>query len=429
MNSPGFDGALHAQTAALRFVCASADPARAPWLQRTLGQTGIVDAAPADSAALLAGIAQRETAAVFVDFAEHDASALAQSARNAFPGVPIVALGTLSSPVSAVLALRAGVRDFIDVNGPPADVLAAVERVLEARRDTPAESPRHEPAHRHGKLTVLLGARAGMGVSTLAAHLAVALQRHGEAARRCTALIDLGLPTGDTALLLDTQGTLHFFDAVRNLRRFDQTFVNAAFARHASGLAFTTLPADLTAMRAISFASVVATLDRLRVFFDHLIVDLGAMSNPEFVAQVARAADNAWVVCDPNVTSAVSAMAMIEALRGVEPEQTAADHADPAPLNLGLVVNKFDAALNFGADQVAQRLGVPLVGVLPQRAQALGRAVNQGRLLSECAERDPYVRALAPFVALLAGEADATRPAASAASHLAHFLPHFLRRS
>lgn len=226
-----------------------------------------------------------------------------------------------------------------------------------------------------------------MGVSTLAANLAVSVQKRGASAGKTTALLDLGLPAADSALLLDTRSELHFVDAVRNLCRFDETFVNTAFARHASGLALTTLPANLAAMRAISFASAVSTLNRLHVYFDHQIVDLSGFSNLEFVAQVVAAADTVWLVCDANVASAVSTMALIDTLRGHASEPNDA----PAP-RLGLVVNQFDAALNFGADQLTARLDLPLVAVLPERAQALGRAVNQGRLLSDIAERDPYVR-------------------------------------
>jgi pilus assembly protein CpaE len=78
------------------------------------------------------------------------------------------------------------------------------------------------------------------------------------------------------------------------------------------------------------------------------------------------------------------------------------DTAD-APQKLQLVVNKFDPMLQFGAEQIAERLGLPLLAVLPARAQALGRAVNQGRLLADIAERDAYVRALDPLVARLGG--------------------------
>jgi pilus assembly protein CpaE len=109
------------------------------------------------------------------------------------------------------------------------------------------------------------------------------------------------------------------------------------------------------------------------------------------------------------------------------------DALSSASAKPGLVVSKFDAALNFGADQLAERLNLPLVAVLPARAQALGRAVNQGRLLAQCAERDPYVRALAPLVARLSGGlAEAPRPkehARRVPMNIAQLLPNFLRRS
>ncbi|BBQ00005.1 fimbrial protein [Burkholderia sp. SFA1] len=407
----------------LRFLCASPDAARHDWLRRALADAGAVDAAPCEAAALVARIGETAPAIVFVDFSVNaDASALAQAAREAYPDVPIVALGTLATPASALTALRAGVRDFADVDSPPADVLAIAQRLAAER-----PAPRGESPSRHGKVTVLLGARVGVGVSTLAANLAVSLHRRGASANRSTALLDLGLPAADSALLLDTRSELHFVDAVRNLRRFDETFVTTAFARHASGLALTTLPADLAEMRAISFASAMSLLTRLRAYFDHQIVDLGGFTNTEFIGETLRAADEAWLVCDPNVASAVSALSLLDALRPADD--------DAAFPTIGLVVNKFDAALNFGADQMAERLRLPLVAVLPERAQALGRAVNQGRLLVESAERDPYARALLPLVARLHGEtSEAPTPGPKArtrntAMNIGQFLPNFLKRS
>jgi pilus assembly protein CpaE len=255
-------------------------------------------------------------------------------------------------------------------------------------------------------MTVLLGARVGMGVSTLAANLAVRVQKRGAAALKTSALLDLGIPAADSSVLLDTQGEFNFVDAVRNLRRFDQTFVHTAFGRHASGLAVTTLPADLTAMREVSYASAVNLVNRLRTFFDHQIVDLGGFTNLEFVAQMVRAADNAWLVCDPNVASVVSAMELLEGLRVHDADARVSRdrEAANAPQKLHLVVNKFDPTLQFGAGQIAERLGLPLLAVLPARALALGRAVNQGRLLADIAERDAYVRALDPLIARLGGQ-------------------------
>lgn len=396
----------------MRFLCVCADAGRRAWLSRALGTLGQIEHAPFDPVALVPKIATLSASLVFIDFGRvpleaseasaESATAVAAAVRDAFPGLAIVALGSLQQSASAIAALRAGVRDFIDVEGDPAEALRITKQLIE-QASLSAQTERM--ANRRGKITVLLGARIGVGVSTLAANLAVKLQKGDAAALKTVALLDLGIPAADSSVLLDTQSEFNFVDAVRNLRRFDQTFVHTAFGRHTSGLAVTTLPADITSMREVSYASAVNLLNRLRTFFDHQIVDLGGFTRLEFVAQVVRAADNVWLVCDPNVASAVSAMELLEGLRMHDIDvRTSKDHdAGDAQQKLHLIVNKFDATLHFGAEQIAERLGLPLLAVLPARTQALGRAVNQGRLLADIAERDAYIRALDPLVARLGG--------------------------
>ena len=427
-----------------RFLCVCADAGRRAWLTRALGTLGQIEHVPFDPVALVPKIAALGASLVYIDFGRapleapqasvESATAIAAAVRDAFPGLAIVALGSLQHSGSAIAALRAGVRDFIDVEGEPEEALRITKQLLE-QASLSAQAQR--VANRHGKITVLLGARIGVGVSTLAANLAVKLQKRDAAALRTAALLDLGIPAADSSVLLDTQSEFHFVDAVRNLRRFDQTFVHTAFGRHASGLAVTTLPTDLASMREVSYASAVSLLNRLRTFFDHQLVDLGGFTNLEFIGQVVQAADNVWLVCDPNVASAVSAVELLEGLR----EHDAQSQAD-APQKMHLIVNKFDATLHFGAEQIAERLGLPLLAVLPSRTQALGRAVNQGQLLAEIAERDPYVRALDGLLARLGGgkapEAGTPGPASEGATPIAftdaangvkRFLSTFKKRS
>ncbi|MGU7779837.1 fimbrial protein [Burkholderia sp. PU8-34] len=409
------------------FVCASQQDRHVSWLGATLVSAGAVEAAPLEPTALAQRISGHNPAIVFIDFsgAQAAASAAAAAVRLAHPGLPIVALGTLAEPESALAALRAGVRDFIDVSGPADDALRITRGLL--------EHVGGEPANRHGKLVALLGARAGMGVSTLAANLAVWLQKRatsGAAASgaaafgataphgRQTALVDLGLPAGDSALFLNTRCEFHFVEAVRNLRRIDRTFVNTALTRHASGVALTTLPPNLADLRDVSYASSVGLLNRLRAFFDQQIVDLGGFSNREFVAQIAAATDEAWLVCDQGVASIVSAVDLLEGLR-----DTGVDIG-----KVRLVVNQYDPELNLTPGQIAERLGIGLLATLPARRVPIGHAANQGRLIVDTAERDPYVRALEPLAERLTGVAAAPR-AVSGLSALKRFIQPLSKRS
>ncbi|KVT19271.1 fimbrial protein [Burkholderia sp. MSMB1078WGS] len=380
------------------FVCASQHEAHVRWLADTLVSAGAVEVASLEPGMLAQRITGLNPALVFIDFTDGSAAAsiAAAAIRATHPGLPIVALGSLAKPESTLAALRAGVRDFIDVSAPPEDALRTTRGLL---------ANVGEPASRHGKLLALLGARAGMGVSTLAANLAVWLQKRaaasgvdgvpngGTPAGRQTALVDLGLPAGDGALFLNTRCEFHFIDAVHNLRRIDRTFVNTALSRHESGVALTTLPADLGALRDVSYASCAGLLNRFRAFFDQQIIDLGGFSNREFVAQITNSADEAWLVCDQGVASIVSAADLLTGLRdaGVNTDR------------VRLVVNQYDPALDLSPAQIAERLGLSLVGTLPSRRVAIGHAANRGRLIVDTAERDPYVRALELLAARLPG--------------------------
>ena len=339
------------------------------------------------------------------------ASAAASAVRTAYPGLQIVAIGSLAEPESALAALRAGVRDFIDLSAPAADALRITRQVIDNLV---------EPVSRHGHVTALLGARIGMGVSTLAANLAVMLHRRDVAQGRQAALLDLGLPAGDGSLLLNTRSEFSFVDAVRNLRRFDQTFVHTALSHHESGLALTSLPPNLADMREVSYSSSISLLNRLRAFFDQQIIDLGGFTNNEFIGHVVQSADETWLVCDQGVASIVSAVGVLDALRehGVDTAK------------VGLIVNKFDPDLGLAAAQIAQRLDIALLTTLPERRVPLGQAVNQGHLLAETSARDPYVRALEPLIERLGG---ATRAGAtggkSAFVALKRFIPTTTKRS
>jgi pilus assembly protein CpaE len=404
------------------FVLASNDAAHVFWLSNSLQGAGAVEPSALDPAAVVQMIGVINPSIVFLDFTGEQAAAAGEAAagiRAVYPEMPIVALGAMTDANSALAALRAGVRDFVDAKGAGTDALRITRDVLANLSDV---------VTRRGKLTVLLGARIGVGVSTLAANLAYMLQSHqksqspreSEPPRRRhsdhpVALLDLGLPANDGTLHLNTRCDFNFVDAVRNVRRVDQTFVHTALSRHSSGLALMTLPFDLAEMREVSFSGAIGLVNRLRSFFDQQVVDLGGFSNSEFTAHMARAADEVWLVCDQGVASIVSAAALLDELKGLDVDIS----------SIRLVINKFDPGFSLTPEQVAERLQVPLMAVIPARAVPLGRAINQGKLLAESAERDPYVRALDGLLEQLLPDDDARvahRAGIGARLHLSRFL-------
>lgn len=397
--------ALNEMTALSRFVLCSENNEQAEWLGNTLGKWGVLWQEHCDLAVLLPRVIELNPLLVLLDFSGHrarDGSAtsrsedsaeviarsieLAQALRAAAPALPLVAIGTMAYAEGALAAWRAGVSDFIDISAASDEAREVIQRVLtKTVVDIPAPVKR-------GQLVTLLGARAGVGTSTLAVHLADLLQRRIQpknTAKQGTGvsrigLLDLGLPAGDGKLYLSTTGNFDFAEAVRNLRRLDETLVHTALARSAGNVTVISLPLNLSDMRTVSHHGALALLDRLRMFFDVLIADLGGFSNQEFVANLTGAADHVWMVTDQSIGALVS---LADAVKALEP-------VPPSDQKRQLIVTRYDERFGMAASQIAERFKLPLLAVLPERTRKLTASANEGKLLHEVAPRDAYVRAV-----------------------------------
>lgn len=376
------------ETGAETYLFASSNGSHITWLTDALGRLGSVVVLAPDTKSIDERISLLGPVAVFLDFSPDQsttASQLHQRLKRDWPALPVLATGVSAEPAAMLAALRAGVDDFIDISAPPPEAVNTLKMLLERRSSLQSGT--------RGCTLALLGARAGLGVTTLGASLALTLNDQltqtptrppGRSARQGVALLDLGLPARDGLLYLDTQSGFSFVDGVRNLRRLDQTLLHTALAHHTSGVAVLPLPSSLAQVREISHADSVALIKRLGDFFDFQIADLGGFSTIDFVAQTVREAQCSWVVCDQSIGAIVSTATMLKELRtrGVETER------------LSLVVNKFDNHVGLTAKDIAERLELPLRHVLPARGTTLLAAASRGEMLVRTARNDPYSQAV-----------------------------------
>ncbi len=397
-----------------------------------VGELGLLTQESLSNESLAPRIAQLQPQIVFLDFTVDvalpgkllHAAEQARLLRKLMPTLPLVAVGTLFQAESAISALRAGVSDFIDIEQNPGEAHEVVQRILGDAGLTSSKTGLRS--------VVLLGARAGVGTSTLAVHLSallqqrltqIALSRQGARAERGqraapeplklderVGLLDLGLPVGDCLLYLNLNGELDVAEAARNLRRLDETLLNSALAHSEDGVSVLALPRDLEQMRDVSHADSLVLFDRMREHFGFIVTDAGGFTHPEFIAGLVRSADETWLVTDQSVGSLVSLASTLRDLEQHHIEQS----------RLRLIVNRYDERYGMTAEQIAQRFKLKLAGILPDRTLQLMTCSNLGQLLHEQSERDVYVKAVRAQAERLAG---GNAPAADGGAWLKSLLP------
>lgn len=425
-----------------RVVLVTQSSSHAFWLASALGSDAEVIPVAGDLATLHTAISAPGLGVVIVDFSApmtEAAIVLVSDLRASFPGVVIMGSGSAVEPASMRAALRCGVAEFIDWDASEGEASAAIRHQMQARSQLPA-AVALEPETKGFSLP-LLGARVGMGVTTLATHLAVMFQEmhaydmRGSKNRKQiarpfgasqlpldesahAALLDLGLPARDGLLYLGIAGDFSFVDAVQNTRRLDATLIDSAFAKHSTGTVTLAWPSDLGMLREVSPAAAAGVVNTLKSLLGVQVIDLGGMVQADFLAPMLRESGSGWVVCDQSLGGIVSTAQMLKEL----------DAKGVSRSTLKLVLNRFNAQAGLPAKEVAQRLGLELLHVVPDRSTVLLNAASCGQLLSQSLRGDPYVTCVRSMArALLSGTVAADKVAAPASGVLGQWAKRLRR--
>ncbi|MBL6933238.1 MAG: P-loop NTPase, partial [Rhodospirillales bacterium] len=148
-----------------------------------------------------------------------DIDALAQVCQ---PDTRVIALGDINDVNLFRHLMDMGVQDYLLKPVSAEDLNEAVSRVDDV------ETQGTDDDERQGRLIAVIGARGGVGASTVAANIAW-MMAHQQGQR--VALIDLDLYFGSIALALDMEPGRGFREALENPSRIDGLFVERAMVR------------------------------------------------------------------------------------------------------------------------------------------------------------------------------------------------------
>jgi pilus assembly protein CpaE len=234
------------------------------------------------------------------------------SLLNALPETPVIVYSSSRDIDLARQAMVAGARDFLTMPATAEDMTRSVLAVLEAEERRRMRATGQTASWgAEGSVITVFGAKGGVGKTTVAVNVAVALARE---TTQSVVLVDGDSGFGDVAGMLDLTPERELTDLVRDLGKVTRETLPKYLAQHSSGLNVLVAPADTLNWRSVDPDTFGRVLDLLSKSHDVVVVDTAGLLNEITVAALEKASLILWVVTT-EFSSVKDSLRAIDALR------------------------------------------------------------------------------------------------------------------
>lgn len=261
-------------------------------------------------------------------------------------------------------AMRAGVREVVRAGSDSALIDACrrsqtitAQVVTRVKHATPTASS-SEP----GQVVTVFSAKGGCGKTTIATNLAAALA----ADKRRVCLVDLDLPFGDVAIMLQLFLERTIADAVTMTGHMDELGVRSIVSTHSSGLDVLVAPLEPADAERITPALVTDLLTQLKQMYEVVVVD----TPPAFTEAVLAALDMTDLYL-------LVATLDIPAVKNLKLTLEMLEMLNHSTDNQRIIVNRSDAKVGLKVADVEEALHRSIAVEIPS-SRDVPAAVNRG---------------------------------------------------
>jgi len=318
-------------------------------------------------------------------------------------GTRVVVVGRHNDVLLYRELMRRGISDYLISPVGTLDVVRSVCGLFSA--------PDAKPV---GRIIAVIGAKGGVGASTIAHNIGWAIARD---LQLDTVVSDLDLAFGTAGLDYNQDPPQGIADAVFSPDRIDTAFVDRLLSKCTDHLSLLAAPATLDRVYDFATEAFDTIYDSLRATVPCIVLDIPHQWTG-WTRRTLIAADDILVVAGPDLANLRNAKNLLDLLRAARPN----DRRPSYCLNQVGIPNRPEIKPN----DFAKALDDAPVAVIPFEPQIFGTAANNGQMIAELSSSHRTAEAFRQLAQLLTGRAE-TKKAKSGL--LSPFIEKLMKRS
>ncbi|MDD4602048.1 Chemotaxis response regulator protein-glutamate methylesterase [bioreactor metagenome] len=325
--------------------------------------TAIAEAATAEEAIEKAKSVRPDIILMDINMPGMDGITATELISAELPGSAIIIMSVQGEQEYLRRAMLAGAKNYLVKPFTGDELVQAIKQVYANEQKRRKVSVLPKPPMQ-GKIITVFSTKGGIGKTTIATNLAVAL---ADQAGVKVGIVDADLQFGDVSLFLNLLPQATIADLVRDIDNLDPALIASYLTPYNDNVAVLPAPFRPEQADTISGSHLAAILKTMRTMFDYVIVDTAPMFNDAMLA-ILDASDQILVISSMDLPTIKNVKLCLEIMESLNYQSD----------KVKVVLNRADSVGGMEPTEAEESLHCTFTATLPSDGKTVVGSVNRG---------------------------------------------------